>query len=69
MTYRLDLPTSALAFKGNHQVATMIPAGQIVDVIGPAEDDRFVVVTSNGERFHLFAVDLADRGKQIEPVL
>ena len=33
----MHLPTMVLAFKDNHQAAVTIPAGQIVDVIGPAE--------------------------------
>jgi hypothetical protein len=63
MTYRLDLPTPALAFRGKHQAATTILAGQIVEVIGPVDDARFYVVTINGAQFHMFVVDLADRGK------
>ena len=68
MTYRIDLPTMVLAFRDNHEAAVTIPAGAIVEVIGPAEDDRFSVVSVNDERFHMFASDLADRGKQIEAV-
>jgi hypothetical protein len=64
MTYRIYLPTLALAFRDNHQAAVTIPAGKIVHVIGPAEDNRFVVVSMNGEQFHIFAADLADRGRQ-----
>jgi len=41
VTYRIDRPTMVLAFRENHQAAVRIPAGQIVDVICPAEDDRF----------------------------
>ncbi|MGD1096243.1 MAG: hypothetical protein ABSB35_30155 [Bryobacteraceae bacterium] len=66
MTYRIDLPTMVLAFRDNHEAAVTIPAGTILDVIGPAEDDRFVVVSVDDEQFHMFASDLADRGKQIE---
>ena len=62
------LPILVLAFKDNHQAAVTIPAGEIVDVIGPAEDDRFVVVSVNNEQFHVFASDLADRGKPVKTV-
>jgi hypothetical protein len=68
MTYRINLPVLVLAFKDNHQAAVTIPAGHIVEVIGPAEDDRFVVVSVNDEQFHVFASDLADRGTQIKSV-
>jgi len=57
-----------LAFTDNHEAAITLPAGHIIDVIGPAEDDRFFIVTSLGEQFHVFASDLADRGKQMEMV-
>jgi hypothetical protein len=66
MTYRIEIPTLVLAFKDNHQAAVTIPAGQLVEVIGPAEDDRFVVVSVNEEQFHVFASDLADRGRPIK---
>ena len=50
MTYRIELPTTALALGENHPVVTTIQAGQVVDLIGPAEDKRFVVVSLNGEQ-------------------
>jgi hypothetical protein len=68
MTYRIDQPTMVLAFKDNHQAAVTIPAGKIIQVNGPAEDDRFVVVSVDGEQFHVFASDLANHGKKIEAV-
>jgi hypothetical protein len=55
-----------LALKDNHRVAVTIPALKIVEVIGPAEDDRFVVISVDGERFHVFVSDLADRASQLE---
>jgi len=51
-----------LAYRDNHQAATTIPAGKTIDVIGPAEDDRFCVVNSDGEEFLVFESDLMDRG-------
>ena len=57
-----------LALKDNHQLAVTIPAGKIVDVVASAQDDRFVVVTVDGEQFHAFASDLADRASQIRTV-
>ena len=67
MQYRLNHPIMVLAFKDNHQLAVSVPAGQIVDVIGPAEnDDRFLVLNVNDEPFHAFASDLADGTEQIQ---
>lgn len=66
MTYRLRFPTMVLAFRDNHQAAVTIPAGKIVDLIGPAEDDRFLIVSVEGEQFHVFASDLAERGKEVK---
>jgi hypothetical protein len=66
MQYRFSHPIVVLAFEDNHQLAVSVPAGQIVDVIGPAEnDDRFLVLTVNDEPFHAFASDLADGTEQI----
>ena len=66
MAYRMQLPMMVLAFKDNHQAAVTIPAGKIVYLIGPAEfDDRFVVISVDGEEFHAFASDLADRAKEV----
>jgi hypothetical protein len=63
MRYRTNQSVLVLAFKDNHQAAVTIPAGQIIDVIGPAEDDRFSIVSVNREQFHVFASDLTDRAK------
>jgi hypothetical protein len=68
VTYRIEMPTMVLAFRDNRQTAVTIPAGEIVEVIGPAKDNRFLVVSLNDERFHIFASDLADRARQIKAV-
>ena len=68
MRYCLDLPIMVLAFKDNHDAAVAVPEGKIIDVIGPAEDDRFVVVSVGDEQFHMFASDL-NHGRQIGAAL
>ena len=68
ITYRIELPTMVLAFRDNHQSAVTIPTGQIIEVIGPAEDERFVVVSMGDEQFHIFASDLETRATQIKAV-
>jgi hypothetical protein len=55
-----------LALKDNHQAAVTIPAGKIVDVVSLEEDDRFVVITVEGEQFHAFASDPADRARKVK---
>lgn len=67
MLQRLTRPTMVLAMNGNHQAAVPIEAGKIVDVVGSAKDDRFVIVSVEGEQFLAFASDLADR-TQIEAI-
>jgi hypothetical protein len=65
MRYRLKRPIMVLAFKDNHQLAEALPAGKIVDVIGPAEDDRFVILSVDDEQFHAFASDLEARAEPV----
>lgn len=61
MRYQTQLPTIALAFKENHQAAITIPEGKMIDLVGRAKDQRFVVVEVDGERLQMFETDLADR--------
>jgi hypothetical protein len=63
--YRADLPMMVLAFRDNHDAAVTIQAGEILQVVGPAQDDRFVVVKVKGEQFLVFERDLKDRGKLV----
>jgi hypothetical protein len=50
-----------LAFRDNHHAAVPIPPGEEIDLVGPAEDDRFVIVRANGEEFLVFETDLSSR--------
>ena len=59
--YKLHTRTIGLVSRGNHQAATLIPAGTTVEVIGPAEDPRFLVVEISGEQLWVFETDLKDR--------
>lgn len=65
MRYRVDLPIMVLAFRDNHQAAVSIQAGEIFDVVAPAQDDRFVIVDLKGEQFLVFEADLKDRGRAV----
>jgi hypothetical protein len=57
---RLNRPTMVLALHDNHEAAVPIPAGKIVDIEGSTQDDRFVVLSVDGEQFLAFASDLRD---------
>lgn len=63
--YRVELPMMVLAFKDNHRAAVTMQAGEVFKVVGPAQDDRFVIVDVKGERFLVFECDLKYRGKPI----
>jgi hypothetical protein len=65
MLHRLDRSIMVLATKDNHQAAVPIPAGTIVDVWGSLEDDRFVVVSIDGQQFLAFASDVANGAERI----
>ncbi len=55
-----------LAGSDNHQAAVTIPAGTLIEVLGPVErDDRFLVVRAGDEQFHVFASDLAARAERV----
>ena len=65
MRYRTTRPILVLAFKDNHQLAVTVPTGTLVDVVGSAEDDRFVVMNVNDDQFHAFASDIRDRAEPV----
>lgn len=61
MLHRLNRPTMVPAYHDNHAAAIPIPAGKVVDVAGSAGDDRFVVLSVDGDQFLAFASDLTDQ--------
>jgi hypothetical protein len=54
-----------LAFRDNHHAAIPIAAGNEFEVIGPDEDDRFVVIMASNEEFLVFETDLRERATPI----
>jgi hypothetical protein len=59
MLQRLVHPTMVLAMDdNNHQAAVLIPAGKVVDIVPSHNDDRFVVLSVDGEQFLAFASDV-----------
>ena len=67
MLYRASYPIVVLAFRDNHQAAVTVPPGDIFEVIGPAQDDRFVIVSVKGEDFLVFESDLRKGGEFLSP--
>lgn len=59
MSYFSKLPFLVLANGNNHEAAVAVPPGKRVEIIGPAADDRFVIVSVDGEWFLAFETDLA----------
>lgn len=58
MLCQLSRPTMVLALHDNHEAAIPVPAGKVVDIEESTNDDRFVVLNVDGERFLAFASDL-----------
>jgi hypothetical protein len=52
-----------LAFRDNHRAAVAVRPGEILEVIGLAQDDRFVIVSIKGEEFLVFESDIRTRGE------
>ena len=58
MSYCLELPLTVLAYGNNHDCAITVPAGKNIEILGPDQDDRFLIVEVNGEKFLAFETDL-----------
>lgn len=63
MRYLTRRPTIALAHRDDHDIAVTLPDGKVLEVIARAEDERFLVVEVDGQRFRIFEADLTDRGR------
>jgi hypothetical protein len=63
--YRVEIPMMVLVYRDGHQAAVTIQSGEIVAVLGPAQDERFTVVEAGGEQFLVFERDLKFRGTPI----
>jgi len=61
--YRASYSIMVLAFRDNHHAAVTVLPGDILEVIGPAQDDRFVIVSIKGEEFLVLQSDLMTRGE------
>ena len=51
MSYRTELPFIAVAHRDDRHAAVTLPSGKLIRFIGPAEDDRFLVIEIDGEQF------------------
>jgi len=65
--YSINQPTLGLSLSDNHRRAVTLSAGKVVEVVEPANDKDFVVVSVNDEKFQVAIRDLVDRGTRIEP--
>ena len=63
IVYRASHPIMVLAFRDNHHAAVAVRPGEILEVIGLAQDDRFVIVSIKGEEFLVFESDIRTRGE------
>ena len=63
MLYRASHTIMVLAFRDNHEAAITVPPGDVLEVISPAQDDRFVIVSIKGEEFLVLESDLRARGE------
>jgi hypothetical protein len=59
VSYCTEEPLVVLAYKNNHDAAITVPVGKNIEILGPDGDDRFLVVTVDGEEFLVFETDLA----------
>jgi hypothetical protein len=66
MHYSLSAPLVVLAYGDNHHAAVTIPAGKTIEVMGLAEDDRFLVINFEGERLLVFERDLEEQGMPVD---
>jgi hypothetical protein len=65
MFYRASHPITVLAFGDNHHLAVTLPPGGVLEVLRPAQDDRFVIVSIKGEEFLVLESDLSTRGEPL----
>jgi hypothetical protein len=65
--YRASHPIMVLAFRDNHHAAVAVRPGDIFEVIGLAQDDRFVIVSIKGQEFLVFESDIRTRGEILSP--
>ena len=63
MLYRASHAITVLAFGDNHQFDVTLPPGSILEVLRPAQDDRFIIVSIKGEEFLVLQSDLMTGGE------
>lgn len=65
MSQQLTREMMVLGCTGNHHAAVSLPAGKTIEILGPAEDDRFVRIQVDGEQFEAFQTDIKERAKGV----
>lgn len=61
MLRRMICEMMVLASKDNHDAAVSVPIGKVIEVLGPAHDDRFLRVNVDGREFEAFKTDVEER--------
>lgn len=65
MPQKLTREMMVLGSAGNHHAAVTVPAGKMIEILGPAQDDRFVRIQVDGEQFEAFQTDVQERVKDL----
>lgn len=63
MLQKLSRDLLVLGSFDNHHAAKSIPAGEVIEVLGSAADDRFVKIRVDGEIFEAFETDVRESGE------
>jgi len=65
--YKLNSPTVAIETQDGHRVAATLPSGTTIEVAsGPHDRDTMVYVMCQGRVVAMFAVDLTERGTELD---
>jgi hypothetical protein len=65
--YRASHPLMVVAFRDNHHAAVAARPGDILEVIGVAQDNSFVIVSIKGEEFLALESDIRTTGELLSP--
>jgi hypothetical protein len=56
--YSPRVPLPVLAFRNNHEDALPVQPGKVIEVWDLVEDERFLLVSVDGQEFHAFTSDV-----------
>jgi hypothetical protein len=61
MSRKLYRELMVLGNRDNHDAAVSVPPGKVIEVLGSAQDDRFLRIQVDGEVFEAFECDVTER--------